>query len=66
MFLFIYIFNDIIIKVLFTDEFLMIQQIGDFFRILSFLIGYITIVKMWTKIYIVFEIFIYCNNIFLY
>lgn len=63
MFLFIYIFNDIIIKVLFTDEFLiikdylMIQQIGDFFRILSFLIGYITIVKMWTKIYIVFEIF---------
>ena len=35
------------------SNYIFIQQIGDFFRILSLSIGYIIIVKMWTKIYLI-------------
>ncbi len=57
----IYFLKEIIISLLFSSEFLIvskyiyIQQIGDFFRILSLSIGYVIVVKMWTKIYLLFE-----------
>jgi len=63
IFTFVFIFKYYIITILFSNDFLIvskyifIQQIGDFFKLLSFIFGYIIIVKMWTKIYIIFEIF---------
>ncbi len=62
MFFIVFLLKDFIITLLFSDDFLIIsnyifiQQIGDFFRILSLSIGYIIIVKMWTKIYLIFEL----------
>jgi PST family polysaccharide transporter len=77
IFSFIYIFKIYIIQILFSDKFLIvtdyiyIQQIGDFFKLLSFIFGYIIIIKMWTKTYIIFEIFhsiifILLGNYFIY
>ena len=63
IFVLVFIFKIYIIKILFSNNFLIIadyiyiQQIGDFFKLLSFVFGYIIIVKMRTTIYIVFEIF---------
>lgn len=62
IFLIIFLLKDLIVTLLFSKDFLVIsnyifiQQIGDFFRILSLSIGYIIIVKMWTKIYLIFEL----------
>ena len=62
MFFIVFLLKDFIITLLFSEDFLIIsnyifiQQVGDFFRILSLSIGYIIIVKMWTKIYLVFEL----------
>jgi len=58
----IYIFRDFIIKILFTDKFLAMsklfgyQLIGDFFKIASWLLGYIMVAKAMTKYYIATEI----------
>lgn len=62
MFFIVFLLKDFIITLLFSEDFLIIsnyifiQQVGDFFRILSLSIGYIIIVKMWTKIYLIFEL----------
>jgi len=58
----IYLFRDLAIKILFTDKFLSMsclfgyQLIGDFFKIASWLLGYIMVAKAMTKYFITTEI----------
>lgn len=58
----IYLFRDLIIKLLFTHDFLPMsnlfkwQLIGDFFKIASWLIAFLMIAKSMIKIYIITEI----------
>lgn len=58
----IFIFRDIIINLLYTSEFLamreyfLFQNIGDMFKIASFLLAYLMLAKAMTKLYIISEI----------
>ncbi len=58
----IFVFRDFIIKILFSDKFLVMsdlfgyQLIGDFFKIASWLLGYIMIARAMTKYFIATEI----------
>lgn len=58
----IFIFKDFIINILFSSEFrpmrelFLYQLIGDNFKIMSWLLGYIMVAKAMTKIYIITEI----------
>lgn len=58
----IYFFRDLIIKILFTEKFLVMsdlfgyQLLGDFFKIASWLLGYIMIARAMTKCFIATEI----------
>ena len=59
----IFLLKDIIILVLFSEEFMPMrplfqwQLIGDFIKITSFMIGYITIAKAMTKTFLALEVF---------
>jgi len=59
----IYFLQDLVLWILFTSEFkpalelLPIQLLGDFFKVSSWLLGFIMLAKSMTKIYIVSEIF---------
>ncbi|MCP3761381.1 O-antigen translocase [Domibacillus sp. A3M-37] len=60
--IFVYILRDTIIHVLFTDEFLgmsdlfLFQLIGDFFKMSSWVLGYLMIAKAMTKLFIITEL----------
>ncbi|ADY53771.1 multi antimicrobial extrusion protein MatE [Pseudopedobacter saltans DSM 12145] len=60
--LIIYLLRFVIIKILFTEEFLEIeslfiwQLLGDFFKIISWIIGYLMLAKAMTKLYIITDI----------
>lgn len=67
----IYMLKDFIILVLFTKEFLPVKELffyqllGDIFKIVSFLIGYLLIAKALTKKYILIQIIFMISFIFL-
>lgn len=58
----IYLFRDVIIQLLFTKDFTPMRElfawqlVGDFFRTIAWVLGYILIAKAWWKTYIMFEI----------
>lgn len=58
----IYFFRDVIIQLLFTKDFIPMRELfawqllGDFFRTIAWVLGYILIAKAWWKTYIIFEI----------
>ena len=58
----VYFFRDVIIHILFTKEFIPMRELfawqllGDFFRTIAWVLGYIMIAKAWWKTYIFFEI----------
>jgi len=62
MALFIYLFRDLIIRIIFTEEFspmsdlFLFQLIGDVFKIASWLLGYIMVAKAMTKLFVYTEI----------
>ncbi len=62
MAVFIYIFRDLIIKIVFTEEFspmselFLFQLIGDIFKIASWLLGFIMVAKAMTKLFIYTEV----------
>ena len=58
----IYVFRDLIIKIIFTEEFFpmsdlfLFQLIGDVFKIASWLLGFIMVAKAMTKLFIYTEV----------
>ena len=58
----IYLLKDVVINVLFTKEFypmkelFLWQLIGDFFKIMSWLLAFVMVAKSMTKLYIITEI----------
>ena len=58
-----FFFKDIIIRGLLSDEFLpisdlmMLQMVGDFFRVLGWVIGFVVVAKAATKLYLLGELF---------
>lgn len=67
----IFLFRDIIIRILFSPEFIPMrelfayQMIGDFFKIASFLLAYLFWAKAMTKHYIITEIIFFSTAAFL-
>ncbi|KTD24351.1 lipopolysaccharide biosynthesis protein [Legionella lansingensis] len=62
MFIFFLCLKETIIRTVFTDKFLsisdlfMLQMVGDFFRVLGWVIGFVVVAKAITKLYILGEI----------
>jgi PST family polysaccharide transporter len=60
--LMIYLLKDLVINILFTKEFYPMkelffwQMLGDFFKILSWILAFVMVAKSMTKIYIITEI----------
>jgi hypothetical protein len=69
MIVFVYILRTLIIELLFSNEFAVMSQhihwqlLGDFFRISTYVIGFVFVAKKMTKLYIFAE-FIQCSLIY--
>lgn len=59
---FIYLLRRLIIEILFTNEFIYLEEmilyqlVGDFFKIMSYVIGFVAVAKAATRIYIAAEV----------
>lgn len=64
-----YLLRDFIIRLLYNEEFFLMEELffwqllGDFFKILSFVLAYLMLAKSMTKMYIITEIFSSILNI---